>query len=439
MSQVSKCGEYLISSYSTFLYFSYEEIAKSTPDTNGKVDLDYYQVYQTVHHEYYHHLQIIGTSLGRKLTDLNATIGGQIAGILRDLFKNGIPSNFYRPFMINESFLKHKDQIILCLLDAKLKLLMGQYDKKNSGKLFQMIYNNSSLLTTFQPVPTISYEGVKYNIGAKQVLETFALTANIVEAVLINGIDTKWVNENIIEKHELDPYMILLNYVIAQLKEFENPYLLTMLLCDIALNGDPLDEDKSYIDFHPGYRFLKALEAIKNIREPLNFTIKIFQNDPDIINYYHTIYDKLQWKLPCDCLISEDKISDYFLKDVILVRKEHPLALIFPMIFFSYLQQYFKFSFDRHYPSNYSSQTMPEINGFNSDDKSKYEMYYIISTLMELTSRQLVFDNAVTCPWDKIDYPGSDICPDSCIFPKYFEDIYHISIGEYSKLPRFHP
>src|ERR1039457_7279710 len=118
-------GIYNAGSYLTNTFFSKEEIRRSQPRKGKGYDLNYYYVFTTLLHEYYHHLQIIGTSFGRDYTQSIFGFGAMISKICKECFVNGVPEKFRRPFSFNELVNENERFYNALGVSGHIRLLLG--------------------------------------------------------------------------------------------------------------------------------------------------------------------------------------------------------------------------------------------------------------------------------------------------------------------------
>lgn len=426
-------GEYLPGSLRTKFNFSEREI-----DESFKCNEDYYYVASTSIHEIIHHLQFIGTTTGRYMSDMLTRIG--LSGF--NSIKKNVESNRFnklrRP-LINSFLLdtEFAEQLSLGerLINNELRVyfllsgIMNNDDANNElkGNLDYLGFD----IDTDVMVPSFIYNNANYTLGLNNILESFA---SINERIFIySSVKDKEKQNQAFKDIPFDPYYIIESYIGEEDPRLSN-YLLICVIIDIALNPTTSikNGNRKWTDFHPGWRLKRIVEFLK--RSKIDFSK--LNNPNSFIELKRQILENFSWKDPWEDMELIDKgATNLYLNKIAKFRKDIPQLFFHPVYYNEKI--FIEFSED---PQKYATNTefKEELLNFDSPSQSPNTNLYAYSIIAAVCEQflNLYLGEKIICPYHGLKFPENSTCVEGCMFELWFETLIGFSLEEYGKIPK---
>lgn len=160
-------GQYSPSGFFTKTWFSPEDIRLADP--GGPTYEQNWHIWSTFLHEWFHHLQIIGTTYGRFHYDITLTAGACISRALRQLFEIHDLGRLRRPVLLDLCRLSNtidQDPLILGSRAAAIRTALFGDDQDVSTAIPASL---TAPLSTSSP--HIEVAGNSYVMGGRHILE----------------------------------------------------------------------------------------------------------------------------------------------------------------------------------------------------------------------------------------------------------------------------
>ena len=348
--------------------------------------------YQIAFHERFHYLQYVFTPYGHLKWGANRTFSSDVLNIwlANDLsVKKKIPVSEY---------LENKEDSIKMLCNIMMQDFAKRLSDVTDGIALTKdelklvgIYDEHTLL------PQIEVSGNKYLLNGLDIIESFAKYEEAILGVLVENKD---INDTINPDFLHPRYYIALYYFIDQLgmsrlEEFP-------IACELSLCFSHLPRANDYIsmkNYHPGWRFVKIVEFLKNNKIEYN----IFE-DESFWQYTSSVlkgcqfeeWDEL-WKpaeeyaKQCDLSMSQEMLRaiDY--------KKSHPWCLSYPM---ANPQEFIGEEFNRFYPlfTITDNEVFYNVAGVNQSEMFlENEIQSIASQIIGYKSKYNLYPNSIQC------------------------------------------
>ena len=308
--------------------------------------------FTTVLHEWIHHLQSVATSFGRFATMMRFLESHFLCAALKSL-RDAFTSGPLPPFPLSQLATAPADllseaeaesaQCIKNAVDAwsHLILFLDGPPRHDLPRRETGIGGLPIPWNGLSPVVRVGRRNV--HIGGLQVLEAQA-HCNELECVTREARKRRWAKSHVenyrAQREILDPYTVALHHVAAELCiPATDCRALTSMLCDIALNPPKLisapgasDEanntrftDRQWRDFHPGWRFVAAVNCVKRAELP---TLIRREHRPKLCE---TICHELAWDLPRDCIAPLDfDLWPWHQREAFELRQSDPAVFAVP-------------------------------------------------------------------------------------------------------------
>ncbi|NSG06867.1 hypothetical protein [Blautia obeum] len=348
--------------------------------------------YQIAFHERFHYLQYIFTPYGHMKWGANRTYSSEILGMWLEnnlVTKKKIPVSEY--LENNENSIR-----VLCsiMMQDFAKRLSDVTDgialTKEELKLLG-IDNKNDLL------PQIKVNGKKYLLNGLDIIESFA---KYEEAILAFLVESKDINDTINPDFLSPRYYVVLYYFVEQLgmdRLEEFPIACELSLCFSHL---PRANDRaSMVNYHPGWRFIKIVEFLKDNRPEYN----IFE-DESFWQYTSQVLKECQfegwdelWKLAeeyakqCDLSISQE------MSRAIHYKKKHPWCLTYPM---ANPKEFTGEEFNRFYPlfTITDNEVFYNVAGVNQNEIFlENEIQSVVNQIIGYKSKYNLYPNSIQC------------------------------------------
>lgn len=412
-------GTYEPGHFFTQTHFSDEEMKLGL---QKKTAQEYWYVSSTLYHEWFHHLQIIGSSFGYHYLNIVNASGYYFTRYLKNITENRSLDNLLRPLYKNNT--DDDDFEVARSLVHYRKGLLGKLDETESKEkdIFAscMLRGIEAPKEEVLPVIKPKSSGNHHYIGALQIMEGHA-HAN--EMAYLRSFLSEEKYSGIEALYPINPYRILQLYTSERLKEYQVDILsLFRLICDIALNPDADNkrergETVLWEDFHPGWRFIKIIDYLESLKEKRNNFFEI----------YLSIFWHFDWETP-DAVLKElntnlyrNKNTDWYKDDVIRLRKENPLCFSLLYENDENLIEFFPHLIGRNMPGK----------KLQRDDLFHYEATSLISSIYERTILEILFEDSFTCTLHNTKFPPAKKCKEPCAFIKVLESKIGFSIEQY--------
>lgn len=426
---------------SLFTKFSFKQWEIETAKKKDEARKECYYVLSTFMHEWMHHLQFVGTTIGRELLHLLFATG-ILSRAIKKYVEQGNYARLRRPFIFNYYFDKEfKKNFDLKISSGMFSgLIANAYlgfgpELDDKVPLKSILKNDDIKLKNIEPpqkeeIPLIKIGKKEYYLGSWHIMESFA---SIHEKIYLFSILKGDKLKEAINAIQFDPYWIIEKYVEQELNFQDNMFWLTRALCDLALNpcfNLKKNEDKwLWEDIHPGWRLVRAVEYLqsKNINKPLSFS-------KDAIEIKNMIQTALGWIDPWEDYKLQKDLFPWYLKEAIEIRKTKPGAFAFCTENHDYLMTKIQ-PFVGHAP--FPTSIVKEDLSFDTDSYSPAETYDVFLKMAVFGEQviKLFRKTEIHCPYHNLSFPPNDDCVPGCSFAESFKNFMGITFSEYSKIP----
>jgi hypothetical protein len=427
------------SAASMFAKYNFTQKEINTMFTKGRYDNECYYVWNTMIHEYMHHLQILGTSMGRHYAFLIGSSGYLLSDQLGHYIRNGYYSRLRRPLIFNYFYDKkfsdylsvNRNMALSQGLIARLFFAKSQRSKDYKGFLnFIDKPKSYTLPNELESVPILKLKNRKYYLGAYLLFESFA-SMNERLSLMISLPKNKLIKAwSLIPNY---PYQTIENYILKELNLSSFNFNLNRAIIDVALNPeiDNLDKPaKKWKDVHPGYRFLKIIEFLKS--KSIKVDKKL--NYDEILTLTSDIYKKLRWTNPWENLNSFDLPFTPFLSESIKIRKDNPIALILPVENLNLLSS---IPMPNNEPSvPISADKNAILDAHPEFDPAAFHIFIQAALLMAENWANIIKMDYIECPLHSKSSPPNSKCIGGCEFEMALKAVTGLSFKKFSNIPK---
>jgi len=418
-------GEYLPSGFFTRTWFTPEQLQRAAP---GSPTHDAsWPVWSTIMHEWCHHLQVIGTTYGRYHYDLLMTEGACISKALHELFDKRPLDTLRRPLL--------KDLVNSTEIDSDPLILAASYRLVNRALFGDTmktlpITPRGIALPVSKPCPRVRLNGKTYSIGSRHVLEGHAACNQRMQ--LLTSLSPSRFEKARAELDILDPYGLVEE--VIRTKWGLNDEILTRLLCDIALNPDwpPESGEIKWEDFHPGWRIIRMVEAIRKGKSIQKMLPREADWDqlPAYEGFCQRILDHFGWKWPKDTLPATEESFPWFTARVVQVRTFFPLAFALIVEHEPTVADISSISSDRYTPETQEAKFDLDMNA-----ATEFEARRNVAVIYEKTTYEILSKKTITCPFHNTLFPSDSGCPADCLFRGFFRAVFGITVDQFLTIP----
>lgn len=416
----------------THAQWSEEEIRHGRPGSPRHNEFWY--VWAVTLHEWFHHIQIIGSSFGHEYLLCALASGAGLCKQLKEVFRSDSMCSLARPLLA--PLLEHctsPDDLTQAIgLHAHLEILLGL---RNEAEL---IFGNLKSPVE-SPCPVVRAKGHHVSLGAVHVMEAHARCNEALYLANYSGLASDSLKSifEYLEDLSCDDYKVYYSpsdYVEEQtgVSGFVQKQVFC-LICDVALNPpEPtsIQRDKGTLfweDYHPGWRFVRATELVSS--ELHRFDIS---EDQGLKGIMDLLYREFSWPQDAFRRNLDDPMLRAFAERVCRVRASTPLAFALPIEHFPQLQKEFPVSF-RHYRSVEDSGAMFDTVPWNAP--TQFEAARQLGGIYEKTVHEVLLRPCVTCPWHGTRMPPATSCEEQCLFPSFFSTALGITLDQYCEIP----
>jgi hypothetical protein len=420
--------------FTKFEFFKWEMDKAFASD---KMNDEVYYVFSTIFHEWIHQFQILSTSFGRELMFQTVLSGLFVGRTFSNYIKDGNFSRLRKPLMNNfRSDKKFRDTLTADSFDGIFAgILVNRYlgGDSNANHLdgpVSDLFSKIILPPTNTACPQFVLGGELIHFGGQHILEGFA---SINERKFIGLNFSKHILQETLDRIPKYPYYVAESFLVKELgSDIANLGLIRML-CDLALNGvfKPANPDEVIVweDVHPGWRFVRAIDALKKI--PVLFRELSSEN---VLDTRLKLCQHLGWKDPWGEHLAFNYAFEGYLPEAIEIRKDHPEAAIYCVEMFDELIK--RFPFSRGYPP--PPKSLKDFNYLFKDDKStpeeNFNAYMRIAMIAEIVNETLGSTD-LTCPIHNVSLAEGNTCIEDCDFVKWFNGVMGISVADFNSIP----
>lgn len=370
-------GQFFPGQMSARLYMQTEDVGKK---------------YQTAFHERFHYLQYIFTPYGHVKWGANRTFSSDILNIwlANDL-------SVEKKFPVSEYLENNENSIkILC------SIMLQDFAKRASDVTDGIALTSDELKIVgvedeLSILPHIEVSGNTYVLNGLDIIESFAKYEEAILAFMVEGKDINdTINPDILHPR----YYIALYYFIDRLgmdRLEEFPIACELSLCFSHLPR--VNDDNSMKKYHPGWRFVKIVDFLKNNKLQYN----IFEKE-SFWKYTSSILKGCKfegwdetWKpaedyaKQCDLSMSQEMLV------AIAYKKSHPWCLSYPM---ADPKEFIGEEFNRFYPLFMitDNEVIYNVAGVNqSEIFLENELQSIVNQLIGYKSKYNLYPNSIQC------------------------------------------
>jgi hypothetical protein len=433
----------VLGSYSIASLFTKYNFSKKEEEEASKQNMKNNYVTATIFHEWIHHLQIVGTSVGRYLWTSLFSAGG-LSKVILNYIEDGNFNRLRRPILFNlyfdEKFKKYIDfnANVSLMSGLMAKTFLGIVDKSQNNEQMKDIFKGNPLFFNQvespkeKAIPIIKIEDKTYSIGAKHIMESFAwINERMLHASKLNNKEFKKIIRLI---HE-EPYYVVDFFLAQELTDLDDGlYWLSRMLCDIALNPTfkaPKDHDKwAWEDIHPGWRFVRAVEYLKSLG------LKKFSCPEETYKLKKLIYDKFGWIDPWESGENDGSIFSWYYNEVKQIRSESPLA--FSLCFEKYENLIKKIPTFKGFPQMPTKIDIEKLSSEYASLTPEQIFHYTVNLgMIGAVILEVLNSDLKRCPLHNIAFSDNsqNKCIPNCEFEFIFKTNFGMTIKEYFDIP----
>lgn len=419
-------GEYSASGFFTRTWFSDEDLRLGAPQSPTYEQN--WHVWSTILHEWFHHLQVVGTVYGRFHYEITMMEGACIARALRQLFESRPLGTLQRPLLMD---LLDADDVAddeLLILGASAKLIR----RALLGDEIEALPTSPEgiALPTSTLSPRVTLEGEEYAVGARHVMESHARSNE--EMNLLATVGPECFSKAMETMDTLDPYKLVEELVRVKLGL--DDFILSRVLCDIALNPEWPEEGETiaWEDFHPGWRIARMISELgqSSTLKGILPSEMDWERLPEYEDVYIALLDYFRWKQPEDILPTTAERFPWLTAEVIKTRREVPLAFALVMEHMDAMQGVSPVSFGAYTPADVEPRFFEDMDG-----ATEFEATRNVAVIYEKTIPQMLTGRVITCPFHDTVFPSESGCVDRCHFAGFFHSIFGITVEQFIEIP----
>lgn len=350
------------------------------------------QKYQIAFHERFHYLQYIFTPYGHLKWGANRTHSSDILNIWFN------QDNSKKKKIPVAEYLENDENSLKILVSIMMRDFAKRMSDITDG--FAITKNELKLVGIKDEqalIPKINVSGKSYTLNGIDIVESFA---KYEEAILAFLVEEKDINDTI-NPEFLDPkYYSALYYFVEQVgmdRLVEFPIICELALCFSHLPR--INDFQSMYNNHPGWRFVKIIDFIKDNKLKYN----IF-NDDSFWDYTSIILKGCEfeewndlWKPAeeyaeqCDLSMSQEMLT------AIKYKKKHPWCLSYPML---NTNEFFGEEFNRFYPLFMitNNEVFYNFSGVNQSELFlENEIQSLANQIIGYKSKYNLYPNSIQC------------------------------------------
>ena len=420
--------------FTKFEFFKWEmDEAMASRSPNEEL----YYVQSTLIHEWIHQVQILTTSFGRELMFLLLHSGLMVGEAYAKYVEDGNYSRLRRPLVTNSFFDKKfrksmtNSQYIGLITGSLVRRYWGgNSNAKYLDGPFPDLLSNRFVQPQTTSCPEIEFEGGALNLGAIHILEGFA---SLNERIFIYLKFEDAIFHKALKKIPRYPYHVAEAYIESELGTESVNLWLCRMLYDVALNGcfDPLDSSTKVVweDVHPGWRLVRAVQYLKQKRDML----KDFSTDTALA-VRTSLCEAFAWTDPWDDHLGFAHIFEGFIPEVLDLRRNHPLTVMFCIENFGELVKRIPFSFGHPPPPSSLEHFNVMLLGDGLSVEQKFAGYMQLAMVAE-SVLEILTSVELSCPIHGISLEAANKCVPDCDFVTWFKTVLGMTVDEFTAIP----